>query len=244
MLYRTLPLLLLLFTLAGCQAAEETAPSDAADAFERVEGEGADLVLLNGKIETVTDGTVEALAADGGRIVAVGSRADVTEHIGQSTEVIDLRGRLAVPGFIEGHAHFMGVGDARIQLNLREAATWDDVVAQVAEAAAATEPGEWIRGRGWHQDKWTAVPEPDVEGFPLHDSLSAASPENPVLLTHASGHALFANAKAMELAGVDDATAAPEGGEILRDENGRATGLFRENAGDLVHRARDDLHLR
>jgi len=220
--------LLILFTLAGCQPADDAATA----------GDGADLVLLNGKIETVTNGVVEALAAEGGRIVAVGTRDDVEKHIGASTEVIDLGGRLAIPGFIDSHGHFMGVGDARIQLNLRETESWDDVVARVAEAAAQAEPGEWIRGRGWPQDKWTAVPAPNVEGFPIHDSLSAVSPENPVLLTHASGHALFANAKAMELAGVDDATPDPEGGEILRDGNGRATGLFRENAEGLIHRAR------
>ncbi len=239
-------LALLLFALVGCQAADDTTTtSDTAEpglapaaSFERTDGEGADLVLLNGKIETVTGGVVEALAADGGRLVAVGTQADVAEHIGASTEVIDLRGRLALPGFIESHAHFMGIGDARIQLNLREAATWDDVVTMVAAAAAAAEPGEWIRGRGWHQEKWTAVPEPNVEGFPIHDGLSAVSPENPVLLTHASGHALFANAKAMELGGVDDSTPDPEGGEVLRDANGRATGLFRERAAGLIHRAR------
>lgn len=202
--------------------------------------EAADLVLLNGRIVTVDDGApeVEALAARGGLIVAVGSTAEIERHAGAGTEVIDLGGRLAVPGFIEGHGHFLSLGDSRIQLDLRAAADWDAIVAMVAAAVAAAEPGEWIRGRGWHQDKWSTVPDPAVEGFPVHDGLSAVSPDNPVLLTHASGHALFANAKAMELAGVGAATANPPGGEILKDRGGRPTGLFRETAAGLIHAAR------
>jgi hypothetical protein len=202
--------------------------------------EAADLVLLNGKIVTVDESVpqVEALAARDGLIVAVGTTAEIERYAGPDTERIDLEGRLGVPGFIEGHGHFLGVGDSRIQLDLRAAGTWDEIVARVAAAAAEAEPGAWIRGRGWHQDKWDAVPEPAVEGFPVHDSLSAASPENPVLLTHASGHALFANARAMELAGVDASTPDPPGGEILRGPDGRPTGLFRENAEELIHAAR------
>ena len=121
--------------------------------------------------------------------------------IGPKTRVIDLHGMLAVPGFIEGHGHFTGVGEFRMGLDLREARTWDDIVAQVARAAKQAKPGEWIIGRGWHQSKWDHAPEPNVEGFPLHASLDKVSPDNPVLLTHASGHAAFVNAKAMQEAG-------------------------------------------
>ncbi len=200
----------------------------------------ADLVLAGGRIVTV-DGAgrvVEALAAKDGKIVALGTRAEIEPHVGDATEVIELEGRLAIPGFIEGHGHFLSLGDSRIQLDLTTPANWQEIVDLVAQAAAEAAPGEWIRGRGWHQDKWDAAPEPAVEGFPVHDALSAASPDNPVLLTHASGHALFANAKAMELAGVGADTADPPGGEILRDAKGRATGLFRETAESLIHRAR------
>ena len=84
---------------------------------------------------------------------------------------------LAIPGFIEGHGHFTGVGEFRMGLDLREARTWDDIVAQVARAVKQAKPGEWIIGRGWHQSKWTKAPEPNVEGFPLHDSLDKVSPE-------------------------------------------------------------------
>ncbi len=204
--------------------------------------EPANLVLHRGKIATVDDQNpeVEALAARQGVIVALGSNDDIAQWIGPDTEVIDLEGRLAVPGFIEGHGHFMGLGLSRIQLDLRQATRWQDILEQVAEAAESTPPGEWIRGRGWHQDKWTEIPQPQLEGFPLHDSLSSVAPDHPVLLVHASGHAAFVNAKAMELAGIDASTPDPEGGEILRDAAGQATGLLRETAQNLVRGAMGD----
>ncbi len=150
----------------------------------------------------------------------------------------DLAGRLAVPGFIEGHGHFMGVGEYRMNLDLMDVRSWDEVVRMVADAVKTAEPGAWIVGRGWHQEKWQAPPQPNVEGFPVHTALSAVSPDHPVFLTHASGHASFANAKAMELAGVTRATKDPPGGEILKDRSGNPTGVFRETASGLIARAR------
>ena len=108
--------------------------------------------------------------------------------------------------------------------------SWDKVVAMVAEAVSRARPGEWIYGRGWHQEKWTSRPTVHVEGFPTHASLDKVSPNNPVLLVHASGHAAFANGKAMELSGIRRPTESPAGGEILRDTNSDATGLLRETA--------------
>src|SRR4029450_1825791 len=96
--------------------------------------------------------------------------------------------------------------------------------------------GEVIDGRGWHQEKWTSRPAPNVEGFPTHASLDKVSPNNPVLLVHASGHAAFANAKAMGLSGIRRPTESPAGGEILRDATGDATGLLRETAQRLIRR--------
>jgi predicted amidohydrolase YtcJ len=195
----------------------------------------ADLVLLNGKIVTLeTPGEVQALAARAGRIVALGSTAEIKRLAGQNTEVIELAGQLAIPGFIEGHGHFNGVGQAQLQLNLMKAGSWDEIVAMVADAATKAKPGQWIYGRGWHQEKWKSVPEPNVEGFPTHESLSRVSPDNPVLLTHASGHASFANAKAMQLSDVDGATPNPPGGDLLKDRSGKPTGMFRETASRLI----------
>jgi predicted amidohydrolase YtcJ len=107
----------------------------------------------------------------------------------------------------------------------------------VGEAARSAQPGTWIRGRGWHQEKWITVPEPSVEGVPVHASLSAVSPDNPVLLTHASGHAAFANARALEAGGVGRDTRDPDGGTIVRDANGEPTGLLRETAQRLLDAA-------
>ena len=204
--------------------------------------EAADLVVRGGRIVTLepTQPEATALAARDGRIVALGAIGDVNAFIGPETRIVELHGRLAVPGFIEGHGHFMSLGDARIQLDLNAARSWQEIVEMVAAAAAQVPPGEWIRGRGWHQEKWDAAPEPAVEGFPVHASLSAASPENPVMLTHASGHGLFANARAMELAGVDRATPDPPGGEIVKDAAGEPIGFFRETAMGLIRAARGD----
>jgi predicted amidohydrolase YtcJ len=204
--------------------------------------EHADLVLRNGTIVTVDDliPEVDALAVRGDRIVAVGRAAELDRYIGDETQVIDLDGRLAIPGFIEGHGHFLGIGDATLQLDLRGATSWAEVVALVEDTAARARPGELIRGRGWHQDKWDPPPSPSVEGLPLHDALSAVSPVNPVLLRHASGHATLANQKAMELAGITADTPDPSGGEIVRDAAGNAIGAFRETAAGLLSAVRRD----
>ncbi len=201
--------------------------------------EAADLVLDNGKVVTVASGLpqAESIALRGAKILAVGSREEISRHIGPGTEVVDLAGRLAIPGFIEGHGHFMSLGRAKMILDLTTAESWESIVAQVAEAAAGAKPGEWILGRGWHQEKWNAPPEPAVEGNPVHDTLSAASPENPVYLTHASGHASFVNARAMELAGIDADSPDPPGGELVRKAGGEPTGLLRETAQRLVRAA-------
>jgi len=197
----------------------------------------ADFVITNGKVVTVEDAAPEAqaVAAAAGKIVAVGTNAEIQKFVGPKTEVIDAKGQLVIPGFIEGHGHYTGIGTARLNLNLTTAKSWDDIVAMVAERVKTAKPGEWILGRGWHQEKWDRRPDPNVEGFPLHDALSKASPDNPVLLTHASGHASFANAKAMELSGVTGKTPNPAGGEVLHDANGNPTGLFRETASRLIN---------
>jgi hypothetical protein len=202
--------------------------------------EYADLVLTGGRVVTVDDALpeAEALAVTGHTITAVGTNEEVARYVGPSTEVIELGGRLVIPGFIEGHGHYMALGESKMILDLNNAASWDEIVQMVGEAAAQAPPGEWVLGRGWHQEKWTSTPEPSVDGVPVHASLSAASPENPVDLEHSSGHASFANALAMELAGIGDDTADPPGGTIVRDASGAATGLMRETAQRLVGAAR------
>jgi predicted amidohydrolase YtcJ len=198
----------------------------------------ADLVLRGGRIVTLDESVPEAqaLAAREGRIVAIGSDADVAVHVGPSTRVIDLAGQFAMPGFIEGHGHFSAIGENRMNLDLASTTSWNQVVEAVASAVEKARPGQWIVGRGWHQDKWTSVPQPHVEGFPTHPSLDRVSPENPVVLTHASGHASFVNAKAMELSRITRTTPNPPGGEIVKDARAEPTGLLRETASALLRR--------
>lgn len=198
----------------------------------------ADLVLRGGKIVTVDPrlGEVQALAARGDRILDAGSDDAIERYVGAKTRVIELAGCTAVPGFIDGHGHFTGIGQAQQILDLRHVESWDEVVQLVAAAARRARPGEWILGRGWQQEKSDRRPAPNVEGFPTHESLSAVSPENPVCLTDASGYACSFNAKAMRLAGVDAKTPDPDGGEILREPDGRPSGVFRERAQALVRR--------
>lgn len=112
--------------------------------------------------------------------------------------------------------------------------SWDQIVRMVAEAATKAKPDQWIIGSGWHQDKWTSKPTPNVEGFPTHASLDAVSPNNPVVLTHASGLGAFVNAKAMALSGITRDTPSPKGGDILKDASGDPIGFLRETASDLV----------
>jgi predicted amidohydrolase YtcJ len=196
----------------------------------------ADLVVLGGRIVTMDEKNpeVDALAARGQDIVAVGAEAEVRRFIGPDTEVIDLGGALAVPGLIEGHGHFLSLGQARMQLDLTTAADWDEIVAMVAEAVSGAAPGQWILGRGWHQEKWSGPPTPNLHGMPVHDGLSGISPDNPVLLVHASGHAVMVNSKTMDLVGIGQKTPDPPGGEIVRNVGGSAIGILLETAAEQV----------
>ncbi len=201
--------------------------------------EPADLVLRGGNIATIDDKlpTAQALAVRGDRIVAIGTNAEILPLIGPKTNTIELAGRMAMPGFIEGHGHFLSLGDSKRKLDLTKAPTWDEIIALVAAEAKKTPPGQWIVGRGWHQGKWSSPPSPNVQGYPTHEALSRATPDHPVLLTHGTGHMTFANAKAMELAGISEKSAEISGGEILRDAVGKPTGAFRENASRPIHQA-------
>ena len=198
---------------------------------------GADLVLRNGKIVTLDPANPEvtAIAVSRGRIVAAGSDAQMAPQILKDTQVINLGGRLAIPGFIEGHGHFAAIGQSKTELDLRDVRTWDEIVAVVTVAVREAKPGAWILGRGWHQEKWDRKPVPEVRGFPVHDALSTVSPNNPVLLVHASGHAVFVNAAALARAGISATTRDPPGGEILKDASGNPTGLLNEAAQSLAN---------
>jgi len=199
--------------------------------------ETADLILINGNIYTVdpTNPRVEAIAIQGDRILKTGSTTEIERLKSEKTKVIDLKGQFVMPGFIEGHGHFSGLGSSLINLNFLKSKSWNEIVQAVAEKAKSAKPGEWITGRGWHQEKWTEPLDQQEQGYPYHDLLSEVSPDHPVLLRHASGHSLFANKKAMELAGISAETPNPSGGRIVRNARGEAIGVFEERAMSLIN---------
>lgn len=221
--------------LGGCGGASE----DAADTAAGSDLTPADLVLRGGTVATVDPalGNVEAVAVNGYLITAVGSNEEISAYVGPDTEVIELGGRFAMPGFIEGHGHFLSLGESKRILDLNNISDWSEAVTMVAVAADKARPGEWIFGRGWHQDKWDSVPEDAVEGLPRNETLNEVSPENPVRLTHASGHAYYVNDAALAAAGIGDDTPDPRGGTIVRAPSGKATGMLRETARDLIDEA-------
>ena len=206
------------------------------------ENKFADLVLKNGFIATVDPniGNVTAIAINDYLITATGDDQKIDEFIGPNTEVIDLDGRFVMPGFIEGHGHFMSLGRSKQILDLNDVGGWEEIVSKVAVEVDKSKPGEWIFGRGWHQDKWSSLPDNAIDGVPINDTLSKVSPQNPVVLGHASGHAAFWNDAALEIAGVDEDTPDPDGGTIVRDLTGKATGLMRETAQRLISKARNE----
>ena len=224
---------MLTLVLGACQPAQNSSHEnetsiDTTSAYSRI----ADRILTNGTVITVDTAIPEAqaIAIKDGRILALGTAEQMLRFIGPSTEVIDLEGKVAVPGFIEGHGHFLGLGQSLMMLDLMPTRSFDEIVTMVAEAAATAEPGAWIKGRGWHQERWGASDVPLYDGLPHHRQLSAVSPNNPVFLAHASGHAAYANAMALSLGGIDDNTPNTAGGMIIRDENGDATGYLRQAA--------------
>jgi predicted amidohydrolase YtcJ len=220
-------LALAIFAVCACQQPHET----------------ADLVFTGGTIYTVDDAqpVVEAVAVKEGKILFAGDEAAARKYVGEKTRVIGLHGETMTPGFIDGHAHIMEVGYNELELDLATVESYEELVELVREAAKKAPPGQWILGRGWHQDKWAHAPKVLVKGFQTHALLSSASPDNPVFLWHASGHAAIANAKAMEMAGVNQipieklpTRGSSERGEIIRDDLGNPTGIFTENAMNLI----------
>ena len=234
----TLTVATLLLAACGNESHQSVDAPTAADSSKPP----ADLVLRGGKIATADPATgyVEALAVNGYQITAVGNNEDIAAYIGPETEVVELAGRFVMPGFIEGHGHYLGLGRSKQILDLQGVKNWSEVVTMVAVAVDKARPGEWIFGRGWHQDKWDSVPDDAVDGVPRNDTLNKVSPDHPVVLGHASGHAAFFNDAALAMAEVEDDTADPSGGTIVRTPEGKATGLMRETAQRLINAAMNE----
>jgi len=197
-------------------------------------GEPADRIFIcaRGYSGDPANPRFDAIAVKAGRLIYVGPHGPVlAKHQGPKTEVIDLKNGYVYPGFIDAHAHFGGLGRFRRQLDARATKSFDELVALAKERAAKAAPREWILGGRWDQASW------GMKEFPTHHKLSEAVPDVPVLLSRVDGHAALANKKAMDLAGITRDTPDPAGGDILRDANGDATGIFVDNATDLFKRA-------
>ena len=204
--------------------------------FISCESQKADMIIHNGMIYTMNDlnPTAEAVAVSSGKIIALGKYTDLDPLITPRTKIINLRGATMTPGIIEGHGHFYGLGLAKMQLDLSKTESYQDLIDMVSDAVENSKPGEWILGRGWHQSKWSDDKSDFVKGFQTHERLSEISPNNPVWLKHASGHAGFANQKAMDIAGVNKETEFGFGGEIIKDLSRKPTGVFNERAQGLI----------
>ncbi|MEP6733388.1 MAG: amidohydrolase [bacterium] len=193
----------------------------------------ADLIVTNARIYTVDDTrpVVAAMAIRDGRIAFTGSLREAMALKGPATRVLDLAGRTVIPGMVDAHAHLLGLGQALQTVNLFGAKSYDEVIARVVARAKGVPPGQWILGRGWDQNQWGDT------RFPTHDALTRALPNNPVYLERIDGHAGLANAVAMRTANVGASTKDPSGGRIERTSSGEPSGVFVDNAKDLVERA-------
>ncbi len=192
--------------------------------------EPADIVLRGGKVALVDSAftIARAAAVRGDRIVFTGSDDEAGRFIGPETRVIELDGKLAIPGLIDAHGHMLMFGNTLTRLDFRGTTSFGQIAEMVAAEAKRRAPGEWILGSNWDQNDW-----PSTE-MPTHDLLTKAAPDNPVWLVRVDGHAGVANRKGLELSGVTSRSKNPEGGEILRARNGEPTGVFVDNAMWLV----------
>lgn len=193
--------------------------------------EMADLVLINGTVYTVNPDLpwAEALAVKGEKIRAVGSSQDIKEMIGSSTEVVDLRGDLLLPGFIDSHTHFLDGGFSLLSIRLREAKSQEEFAARIKEKAEELGKGEWILNGDWDHQSF------DLPELPRKEWIDAVTPDNPVCVNRHDGHMVLVNSLALEIAGITRETLVPKGGEILKDsETGEPTGILKDAAMDLV----------
>jgi len=193
----------------------------------------ASLVLLNGKIWTVNEAQprAEAVACLGSRIVAVGSNGEIRKWIGAGTEVLDLAGKLVLPGFNDAHVHFFSGGENLASVQLRDAKSEEEFRKRIAEFAAKQPSGRWISGGGWDHENWTPA------RLPTRQSIDAVTAGHPVFVNRLDGHMGLANSQALQLAGISRDTPDPPGGTIVRDAAGEPTGVLKDAAMERMYRA-------
>ena len=178
--------------------------------------------------------TEQCIIIKGNKIERVIPQSEIDLDQYNSHNIIDAKGQFVMPGLIEGHGHLLAYGEGLSQLELGQYNNWDEIIEAVAKKANELPDGQWIEGRGWHQEKWNKQVDNAVQGYPHHQKLSRLVPDHPVYLIHASGHAAFANQKAMEAVGITTETNAAAGGRILKDVEGNLAGIFEENAMEII----------
>ncbi len=190
----------------------------------------ADLVLKNGTMITMDESLPEAsaVAVKGERIVWVGNSSEADQWVGKKTHVLDLHGGFVYPGFIESHAHIVGLGQTRSILDLVGTTDIATIAKKVQDRAKNTSKGAWILGRGWDQNDWV------IKEFPTAADLDSAAPNHPVCLERIDGHAVWVNSDAIKLAGITASTKDPDGGKIHRDAQGNPTGILVDAAVSLL----------
>jgi len=193
--------------------------------------ESADFVLLGGVVWTGVPGAplAEAVAVRSGKIQVVGSAVKVQEFVGPETEVLELAGRMIVPGFIDSHTHFIPGGFQLSSVDLRDAATPEEFARRIGEFAGTVPPGTWITGGDWDHEMWGGE-------LPQRAWIDALTPDHPVFVSRLDGHMALANSLALELGGVTAATAVPSGGEMVLDPaTGEPTGVLKDEAMGMVY---------
>jgi predicted amidohydrolase YtcJ len=193
----------------------------------------ADLIVVNAKVHTVDARrrSADAVAICGEQIAAVGANEEVRRFAGAGTRTIDAGGRLLVPGFNDAHVHLVSGGEELVGTDLRPAVDEQDFARRLGEYAARLPKGRWIQGGYWDHEAWPS------QALPTHALLDRATPDHPVFVRRLDGHMGVANALAMKLAGITRDAKAPDGGTMVRDASGEPTGVFKDNAMDLVTRA-------
>jgi len=190
----------------------------------------ADIILLSGKVATVDQffSIKEAVVIKDNKFIYVGNNDFAKKYEGENTEVIDLDGKLVLPGLIDAHAHTVSLGNELANLNITGSESFQEIIDKVGKKVKIVEPGEWIIGGRWDQTLW------DEKSFPVHDKLSEVSPNNPVYLSRVDGNSAFVNAKALELGGITMDTPDPIGGKIIREKNGQPSGVLVNRAMNFV----------
>jgi len=188
----------------------------------------ADMIITNARIWTgnAEQPYAEAMAVSGDKITAVGSKSEVMKHGSGEGTVIDLGGRFVAPGFIDSHVHMLQGGSNLASVQLRDASTPEEFIRRIKEYAATLKPGTWILGGDWDGMGW--------ENLPQRNWIDSVTPDNPVFVSRLDGHMALANSLAMKLAGIDSKAKDVSGGSIERDGRGEPTGIFKDNAMDLI----------